>query len=255
MKRVKFPDGRLMYGDCRQHMAAIPTGKIDLVFADPPFNIRYSYDEYKDDKSYLEYVDWTNNWVWWVSKLLKPRGSMVVAIGDEYAAEVKIALDRCLYFRNWIVWKYSFGVYCQKKFGRDHTHLLYYTKDRKKFTFNADAIRVPSDRLLKYEDKRADPRGRVPGDVWEFPRVCGTFKERNEAGHKCQMPEALLERVVKALSDEGDLVYDPFAGTGTTLAVARKLGRRWLGSELSANYCAGIRRRLRTIPVILESKP
>ena len=130
-------------------------------------------------------------------------------------------------------------------------------KDPKRFTFHDEAVRVPSARQLIYADRRADPRGRLPddtwilrpqdvpdgfdpaGDTWYVPRVCGTFKER--AGwHGCQMPEQVLGRIVRACSDPGDLVLDPFAGSGTTLAVARKLGRRWLGFELSADYAARV---------------
>ena len=123
-------------------------------------------------------------------------------------------------------------------------------KDPDEFTFNAEAIRVPSARQLVYGDRRANPTGRLPDDTWilrpqdlpdgftaeedtwYFPRVCGTFKER--AGwHGCQMPEQLLGRIIRACSNPGELVLDPFAGSGTTLAVAKKLGRRYLGFELS----------------------
>ena len=123
-------------------------------------------------------------------------------------------------------------------------------KDPEHFTFNVEAIRVPSARQLVYADRRANPAGRLPDDTWilrpqdlpegfqpdddtwYFPRVCGTFKER--AGwHGCQMPEQLLGRIIRACSNEDDLVLDPFAGSGTTLAVAKKLGRRFVGFELS----------------------
>jgi site-specific DNA-methyltransferase (adenine-specific) len=150
------------------------------------------------------------------------------------------------------------------KFSRSHAHLFHMVKHREKFTFNFDAIRVPSARQLVYGDRRANPAGRLPDDTWilrpqdlpegfgpqentwYFPRVCGTFKER--AGwHGCQMPEQLLGRIIRACSDEGQLVLDPFAGSGTTLAVAKKLGRRFLGFELSKRYAQQIERRLAAI--------
>jgi site-specific DNA-methyltransferase (adenine-specific) len=157
-------------------------------------------------------------------------------------------------------------VNCKYKFSRSHAHLLYLVKHRERFTFNADdpAIRVPSARQLVYGDKRANPEGRLPDDTWilrpqdlpdgfqahedtwYFSRVCGTFKER--AGwHGCQMPEQLLGRIIRACSNEGELVLDPFAGSGTTLAVAKKLKRRFLGFEVSQQYTEQIKSRLRRI--------
>src|SRR5262249_34458571 len=171
--------------------------------------------------------------------------------------------------RSWVVWYYTFGVNCTRKFSRSHTHLFHFVKDAKRFTFNSQAIRVPSARQLVYADARADSRGRLPDDTWilrpqdlpegfepnedtwYFSRVCGTFKER--AGwHGCQMPEQLLGRILRVCSNPGDLVLDPFAGSGTTLVVAKKLGRRWLGFELSANYAARIQARL---DVATEGQP
>src|SRR5262249_47543625 len=146
------------------------------------------------------------------------------------------------------------------KFTRSHAHILYYVADPKRFTFNADAVRVPSARQTTYADRRANPKGRVPDDTWVLrpqederffapetdtwyvSRVCGTFKERT--GHPCQMPEALLERIVRVASNAGDLVLDPFAGSGTTLAAAKRLGRRYLGMELSGEYAERVRQRL-----------
>ena len=91
-------------------------------------------------------------------------------------------------------------------------------------------------------DRRANPAGRVPGDVWEGPRLTGNNRERT--GHPCQMPESILERIIRAASNVGDLVFDPFAGSGTTLAVAKRLGRRWLGCEISPAYAAAATQRI-----------
>ena len=191
-----------------------------------------------------------------------------MAIGDEYAAEIKVRLDALgLRLRNWIVWHYTFGVHCERKFTRSHAHIFYYVVDPKHFTFHADAIRVPSARQTTYADRRANPKGRVPDDTWVLrpqedgrlyrpeedtwylSRVCGTFKERT--GHPCQMPEALLERIVRVASNPGDRVLDPFAGSGTTLAVAKRLGRHYLGMELSPEYAERIRQRLAGVTVEL----
>jgi site-specific DNA-methyltransferase (adenine-specific) len=251
----------VLTGDCLHHLERLPEGCVDLAFADPPFNIGYEYDVYSDRRKRSEYLAWSERWLAAVRRVLRPNGSFYVAIGDEYAAELKVLLDGLdLTLRNWIIWHYTFGVSCQKKFNRSHAHIFYYVGDPNRFTFNADAIRVPSARQTTYADRRANPKGKLPDDTWVLrpqederffepetdtwylPRVCGTFKERT--GHPCQMPEAVLERIIRVSSNPGDLVLDPFAGSGTTLAAARKLGRRYLGIELSADYAERIRERL-----------
>jgi len=258
----------ILTGDCLRHLANLAPESIDLVFADPPFNIGYEYDVYNDRQSKSDYLVWTEKWLQAVRRVLKPNGSFFVAIGDEYAAEMKVRLDELgLTLRNWIIWHYTFGVSCQQKFNRSHAHIFYYVVDARQFTFNADAIRVPSARQTTYADRRANPRGKLPDDTWVLrpqenescfrpdsdswyvSRVCGTFKERT--GHPCQMPEAVLERIIRVASHPGDLVLDPFAGSGTTLATAKRLGRRFVGIELSEEYAESIRKRLENISALL----
>jgi site-specific DNA-methyltransferase (adenine-specific) len=254
---------QLHHADCALGMARLPAGYVDLVFADPPFNIGYDYDVYDDAQKADRYLAWTRRWGAEVVRLLKPSGTFWLAIGDEYAAELKLIFQNELGLtcRSWVVWYYTFGVNCTRKFSRSHAHLFHFVKDPKEFTFNADTVRVPSARQLVYADARADARGRLPDDTWilrpqdlpegfrpdedtwYFRRVCGTFKERT-GWHGCQMPEQLLGRIIRVSSHPGEIVLDPFAGSGTTLVVAKKLGRRWLGFELSAEYAAQVRRRL-----------
>ncbi|MFO0891372.1 MAG: site-specific DNA-methyltransferase [Isosphaeraceae bacterium] len=254
---------RLYPGDCLELFPRVPDGSIDLVFADPPFNIGYDYDIYDDRREAEAYLDWTRSWGREVVRALKPDGTFWLAIGDEFAAELKILFHRelGLSLRSWVIWYYTFGVHCTRKFSRSHAHLFHFVKDPKRFTFNDQSIRVPSARQLVYLDTRANPAGRLPddtwilrpqdvpdgfapeGDTWYVPRVCGTFKER--AGwHGCQMPEQLLGRIVRACSNPGEAVLDPFGGSGTTLTVAKKLSRRFLGFELSPDYAAAIQARL-----------
>jgi site-specific DNA-methyltransferase (adenine-specific) len=254
----------LIQGECVKGMAQLDDASVDLVFADPPFNIGYKYDLYEDRKEADDYLTWTRQWVEQVKRVLKPNGTFWLAIGDDFAAELKVLVQRDLGFccRSWVIWYYTFGVNCTKKFSRSHTHLLHFVKDPKNFTFNAAQIRVPSARQTVYADSRADSKGRLPDDtwvlrpqdledgfkpdenVWYFPRVCGTFKER--AGfHGCQMPEQLLARIIRVSSNPGELVLDPFAGSGSTLIVAKKLGRDWLGFEISTNYAKRTRERLK----------
>jgi site-specific DNA-methyltransferase (adenine-specific) len=254
---------RLWNRDCIAGMNELGEGSVDLAFADPPFNIGYKYDVYEDRLAADEYLKWTKEWGAALVRALKPDGSFWLAIGDDFAAELKLLFQRelGLVCRSWVIWYYTFGVNCKFKLSRSHTHLFYFVKDPKKHTFNAEAIKVPSARQLVYGDSRADSGGRLPDDTWilrpqdlpdgfepgddtwYLPRVCGTFKER--AGwHGCQMPEQLLGRIIKLCSNPGELVLDPFGGSGTTLAVAKKLGRHFLGFELSENYAKKIEKRL-----------
>jgi site-specific DNA-methyltransferase (adenine-specific) len=244
------------HGDCIAGLNQLPAGDVDLAFADPPFNIGYEYDVYNDRQHRDEYLAWCREWITAVHRALKPSGTFWLAIGDERAAELKILSQEIgFHCRSWVIWYYTFGVNCTHKFSRSHAHLFYFVKDPKNFTFRQDdpENRVPSARQLVYADARANPRGRLPDDTWilrpqdlndcftadedtwYFPRVAGTFKER--AGfHGCQMPEQLLARIIRTCSNDGELVVDPFAGSATTLVVAKKLGRRCLGFDISEDY-------------------
>jgi DNA modification methylase len=254
----------IQHGDCVAGINGLPAGCMDLAFADPPFNIGYEYDVYDDRKEREHYLDWSRQWVSAVHRVLKPSGTFWLAIGDEYAAELKLLSQEIgFHCRSWVIWYYTFGVNCKKKFSRSHVHLFHFVKDPKEFTFRAGERenRILSARQLVYNDNRANPHGRLaddtwilrpqdmvdcftPGeDTWYFPRVAGTFKER-EGFHGCQMPEQLLGRIIRLCSREDERVLDPFAGSATTLVVAQKLGRFYLGFELSEEYVSRGRDRL-----------
>lgn len=258
---------KIIHGDCIQNMNELHSGGVDLVFADPPFNIGYDYDVYDDAKEKAHYLEWSRDWISGVHRVLKPNGTFWLAIGDEYAAELKVISQEIgFHTRSWVIWYYTFGVNCSKKFSRSHAHLFYFVKDPNNFTFRGDELenRIPSARQLVYADSRANPKGRLPDDTWilrpqdvqdcftanedtwYFPRVAGTFKER--AGfHGCQMPEQLLGRIIRFCSNSEDLVLDPFAGSATTLVVAKKLGRKYLGFDLSSEYVTRGTQRLERI--------
>ena len=169
------------------------------------------------------------------------------------------------HLRNWIIWHYTFGQQPKNKFARSHTHILYFTKDKENFTFNPDAVRVASARQTTYGDSRANPKGKLPddvwylrpqeaaaaedrffseeSDVWNVSRVCGTFKER-EGWHGCQMPIGVLNRIIKAASNPGEIVVDPFNGSGTTVVAAALNDRRYVGIDQSEQYVGFARKRL-----------
>lgn len=268
-KQIEKLIGKIHHRDCIEGLKKTADDSVDLAFADPPFNIGFEYDEYDDQLECDQYISWSRQWMSEIHRVLKTNGTFWLAIGDEYAAELKLsAQDLGFHCRSWVVWYYTFGVNCKKKFTRSHAHLFYFVKNAKDFVFNYDDmdLRVPSARRLVYDDARANPYGRMPDDTWilrpqdlvngfdpdedtwYFPRVAGTFKER--AGfHGCQMPEQLLGRIIRACSNTDDIVVDPFSGSSTTLAVAKKLGRRYFGFELSKEYVRLGTKRLEGISV------
>ncbi len=254
---------QIIHGDSISILNEGPEQWVDLVFADPPFNIGYLYHGYNDRRNDADYLKFSHDWMSAVHRALKPTGSFYLAIGDEYAAELCVTAKRIgFHMRNWIIWHYTFGQQPKNKFARSHTHLLYFTKDVDVFTFNPDAVRVASARQTTYNDKRANSKGKLPddvwylrpqetpepmfdsgGDTWNVNRVCGTFKER-EGWHGCQMPIGVLNRVVLASSDRGDIVLDPFNGSGTTVVAAALLGRKYVGIDQSEEYVGYAKKRL-----------
>ncbi len=262
---------------CADSIAALnsgPEGWVDLAFADPPFNIGYLYHGYDDSLKAEDYLKFSEDWMRAVHRALKPAGSFYLAIGDDYVADLCVIARRKIGFnmRNWIIWHYTFGQQTKAKFAKSHTHILYFTKDEKEFTFNADAVRVASARQTTYNDKRANSKGKLPddtwylrpqetpepffdagGDTWNVSRVCGTFKER-EGWHGCQMPVTVLNRVILASSNPGDVVLDPFNGSGTTSVAAALLGRHYVGIDQSPQYVGHARRRLEATARAMQGK-
>jgi DNA modification methylase len=249
------PAWEIVEGDCRERLAAIDPGSVRLLFADPPYNIGIDYGDHLDDaRPDQEFIDWSREWIFAAAKTLAPDGSMWVLINDEWADIYGCLLrDADLHRRAWIKWYESFGVNNANNFNRTSRHLFYCVKDPKRFVFNRDAVTRPSDRQLKYGDKRADPGGKVWDDVWgipwddrgngAIPRLVGNAEERLP-DFPTQLPLALLEPIIKCASETGDLVVDPFNGSGTAGVAAIRHGRRYLGIELSANFARMARLRL-----------
>ncbi len=164
---------QIIQGDCIKVLNQGPEGWIDLVFADPPFNIGYLYHGYNDEQKTEDYLKFSEDWMSAVHRALKPTGSFYLAIGDEYAADLAVIARRQIGFhmRNWIIWHYTFGQQTKKMFAKSHTHILYFSKSKpsaglENITFNADAVRVASARQTTYADARANPKGKLPDDTW-----------------------------------------------------------------------------------------
>ena len=233
-------------GDCIEGMAALPPGSVDLIVADPPYNIGIDYGdgEKADRLRDADYTAWVHRWIATAAGTLAPHGAMFVICGHEYAADHQLAMRAAgLHWRNTVTWVESFGVNCRRKFNRTSRPMFYAVKHPRRFTFNVEALTTPSARQTKYGDKRANPAGKVLDDVWVIPRVCGTFRERVD-GVPTQLPLALVRRPVLGLSRPGDLVVDPFTGSGTTGVVCIEHGRRFQGFELRAGFAAIARARI-----------
>ena len=246
IKNINDFKGKILLGDCLEVMNKIPNNSVDLIFTDPPYNIGVDYENHEDNMQYEEYIHWCEKWLKQCRDILTKKGSIYVAINDEYAAEYVMIMKKLgLFMRNWIIWHYSFGQATTKKFSRCHTHILYFCKDKNEFIFNKDAIRVFSVRQ-KMGDKRAHPKGKIPEDVWKVSRVAGTFKERIKEIPN-QMPIKILERIVKTSSEKKSIIMDPFSGSGTTLLAAKKLGREYVGIEKSKTYRNAAIKRLNSV--------
>ncbi len=259
--RLPDPETLVYVGDCREilpRLDACAQSEVDLVFADPPFNWNRAYDEWDDAMPREDYVDFTHAWLDRCIEALAPHGSIWVNIPDDTAAEIVMHLKgRGLTMVNWCIWHYRFGQNTGGRFINSKVHVLYFAKDPRRRTWNPAEILEPSDRATTYFDPRTHAKKegvqgmRVPMDVWYgryWGRIQGNNKERR-ASHDNQIPEVYLERVIRACSNAGDLVLDPFLGSGTTGLVARELGRRSIGIEYSAANARSAFERIEQGPV------
>lgn len=251
--------------DCLEGLTSkVKPRTANLVIADPPYNIGVNYEAYVDKKKTSEYLDWFRDRAVKIHEALHDHGTFWLFINDSLVSEVDVLCKSLGFFkRSHVIWHYTFGQNSQKNFTPSHTHLLYYTKRKTKFTFNKDddGLRHPSARQVKYKDKRANPKGRLPdntwvifpelmsenfdpaGDTWLASRVCGTYNER-EAHSPNQIPLPIMERIVIATSKPGDLVVDPFCGTGSSGVAAKLHGRSYVGFDVSETCVAESQKRI-----------
>ena len=215
----------IICGDCLEVLPKLP--KATMIFADPPDNLGLKYEGYEDNRNF--YLTWLMSVI-----DTSVRASDIFWMSYFYKYQAAV-LDYCRNEENWrqFIWRFTFGQHNKYDCGNGYRPILRIIRNNAEIF--PDAIRVPSKRQALYNDKRANPKGRVPDDVWEFSRVCGTFKEKRR-WHPNQHPEALIERIVKFSTKEGDLVIDMFAGTGTVNRVCKRLKRRCIGIEISPYY-------------------
>jgi site-specific DNA-methyltransferase (adenine-specific) len=254
------PATDVFVGDCRHVLASLPERSVHLIFADPPFNWDVAYGEWDDLQPREEYLAFTHQWLDACLRVLHEEGSFWINIPDDTAAEIVVHLkQRGLVMINWCIWHFRFGQHRTGNFIVSKVHALYFARDRDRRVWNPEAVLEPSDRAAIYDDPRTrrtrQPGMRVPLDVWYGPnwgRVQGNNKERRK-NHQNQIPEVYLERVIRACSNEGQLVLDPFLGSGTSCTVARALRRPSIGIEYSERNALSAFERIKTGPIRLSA--
>lgn len=242
---------KILLGDALQALKTeIPDNAVDLIFADPPYNIGKNFngqiEKWETEESYLK---WCYEWLDICIQKLKSNGSLYVMTATQFMPYFDIYLRNKLTVLSRLVWSYdSSGVQAKKYYGSMYEPILFCVKDKNNYTFNTNDILVEAKtgakrKLIDY--RKAVPTvynsEKVPGNVWEFSRV--RYRMDEYENHPTQKPIALLERIIKASSNEGDLVLDPFSGTFTTCFVAKELGRNTIGIEVQDEYVKiGLRR-------------
>lgn len=249
-ERYESDSVTIFHGDCLDVLANTPDESVDLVFADPPYNIGKKFGDIHDTwESDISYAKWCYEWLQACVRILKPTGSMYVMCSTQSMPYLDLWLREHISILSRIVWYYdSSGVQAKTYFGSLYEPILHCVKNAKDYTFNADAVEVEAKTGAKRKliDYRKEPPApykstKIPGNAWYFPRVRYRMPEYEK--HPSQKPEALMERIIKASSNAGDTVLDPFGGTFTTCAVAQRLGRVSIGIELQAEYIKiGLRR-------------
>ena len=248
---VKGTNTMVVLGDSLKVMKLMRGESVDLIFADPPYNIGKDFGNNKDKWGDVDsYVEWCKSWIDECMRILKPNGTMYFMTATQHMPYLDVYVSRKYHVLSRIIWAYdSSGVQSKKIYGSLYEPILMVAKTSDAaYTFNAQSIMIEAKtgaqrKLIDYRKDPPQPYNdkKVPGNVWQFPRV--RFRMDEYENHPTQKPEALLERIVLASSNKGDVVLDPFAGSFTTCAVAARLGRRTIGIELNSEYFEiGIRR-------------
>lgn len=240
---------KIIHGDVLTSIRALDSESVDLIFADPPYNIGKDFDGLKESWTEKDFLEWCYEWLEECHRVLKTNGTFYLMNSTENMPFLDIWCRNKFYVKSRIVWSYdSSGVQAKTFYGSMYEPILMLTKSEKNYTFNHEDIMVEAKtgakrQLIDYRKNPPQPYNtkKVPGNVWEFSRV--RFKMDEYENHPTQKPEALLERIIKASSNIGDVVLDPFSGSFTTGATAKRLERKSIGIEINEDYVKmGIRR-------------
>ncbi|MDQ0291200.1 DNA-methyltransferase [Oligosphaera ethanolica] len=249
-------DSVLFCGHCLDLLKQIPDRSIQLVVTSPPYNIGKEYEKKRQLQDYIQFQEQV---IRECVRVLADNGSLCWEVGNYVANGAIIPLDIALYpifnaldlvMRNRIIWSFEHGLHCSNRFSGRYETILWFTRKTDNYIFNLDPVRVPQ----KYPGKKyfkgpkagqysCNPLGKNPGDIWDIPNVKNNHVEKTD--HPCQFPVELIERLVLSMSNEGDWVFDPFVGTGTSIIAAIRHGRRGAGAEIEPKYVDIARTRIR----------
>jgi site-specific DNA-methyltransferase (adenine-specific) len=246
----KHINGEIWLGESIAWLNSLPPNSVDLIFADPPYNIKKA--EWDTFESQQAYVDWSMKWIEAASKVLKPTGTLYICGFSEILADLKLPAMKYFKGCRWIIWHYKNKANLGSDWGRSHESILHFRKN-KEFIFNIDDVRLPyGEHTLKYPSHpqaetsqygkgkngghiwQPHPDGAKPKDVIEIPTTCNGMHEKTP--HATQKPEELVRKIILASSKEGEVVLDPFLGSGTTAVCAEQLKRKWLACDITPEY-------------------
>lgn len=253
-------------GDCLDLLKSIPDQSLQLIVTSPPYNIGKEYEKRLHIDRYLSQQQQV---ITECVRVLSPRGSICWQVGNYVDRGAIIPLDTIIYpifselglkMRNRIIWHFEHGLHCSRRFSGRYETIIWFTKSDD-YVFNLDPVRVPQ----KYPGKKyfkgpkagqysCNPLGKNPGDLWVIPNVKSNHIEKTD--HPCQFPVELVERLVLSLTSEGDWVFDPFLGAGTTIVAATRHNRRGAGAEIVPNYVKIAQQRVQQeVDGVLRTRP
>lgn len=248
MSNIEF-----IFGDCRKLLKEIPSKSVKLVVTSPPYNIGKPYGKYKDKIALDEWKELINDVTKEVTRILTDDGSFFLNLSPVPFGDNKEILplpfigysifkDNGLFLRNMITWTFNNMQNCTNRLSGRYENILWGVKDINNYIFNLDEIRIPY--ITKNDKRLVGGKGRNPTDVWYFDRVNNVTKKKLGLNHPTIYPIAMIERIIKMSTNEGDTVLDPFLGSGTTLVAAKRLNRNGIGLEIDENYRSEIISRL-----------
>lgn len=248
-KEYSNEQSKIIHGDIFAGLELVKNDSIDLIFIDPPYNIGKKFGNFVEKWKEEDYIHWCYKWIDLCIDKLKKNGSMYIMTSTEAMPYFDLYIRKKMAILSRIIWHYdSSGVQAKKYYGSLYEPILFCVKDKSNYTFNVEDIQVEAKtgskrKLIDYRGATPKPYNtkKVPGNTWYIPRVRYLMEEYES--HPSQKPEALLERIIKASSKEGDIILDPFAGTFTTSSVANKLKRKSISIEFQEEYVKiGLRR-------------
>jgi len=249
--QYEHPHGKLYQGDSIDWLKSLESESVALIFADPPYNIKKA--DWDNFESQEQYIEWSLQWITEASRILKTTGSLYICGFSEILADLKHPASRHFKGCRWLIWHYKNKANLGSDWGRSHESMIHFRKSDKtklnvddvRITYGAHTLKYPSHpqaetsaygkgTTKKRDNWTPNPKGAKPKDVIEIPTTCNGMGETT--AHPTQKPEDLLRKFVLASSHEGELVIDPFSGSGTTVVVAEQLNRRWMGCDLNIEY-------------------